>query len=72
VLATIRIGRNVAVYPLPASVGKAMTALVWHAGEPSPALKALHDEVRELAHASSPAGARAKDARSAPREARGS
>lgn len=48
VLATIRISKNIAVYPLPASVSKATTALVWRRGEPSSALKALQEEIREL------------------------
>jgi DNA-binding transcriptional LysR family regulator len=45
VLATIRTGRHVAVYPLPPAVGKATTALVWRKGEQSLALEALREEI---------------------------
>ncbi len=48
VLDIIHAGRHVSAYPLPASVAKATTALVWRKGDPSPALKALQEEIGEL------------------------
>lgn len=59
VLATIRISKHVAEYRLPARAGKATTALVWRKGEPSPALKALQEEIPEFRKRNASAGRRA-------------
>ena len=45
VLATIRMGRHVATYPLPPRLGQAVTALIWRRGEHTQALTALRGEL---------------------------
>ncbi len=48
VLATIRMGRHVAIYPLPPKVAQATTSLLWRKGEHSLALDALRAEIPAL------------------------
>jgi DNA-binding transcriptional LysR family regulator len=48
VTATVRDMKDVAIYPLGAKKRNAWTSLIWRKGDESPALRALHAEVRAL------------------------